>query len=73
MPEIAATTSPVTFKSILDSFRRESSSEREKGARFERLMRDYLLTEPRYAGLFKTVWLWSGFPYRAAGRTPVST
>jgi len=66
MSEIIATATPVTFQSILDRFRRESSSERDKGARFERLMRDYLLTEPHYAGLFKTVWLWSDFPYRAA-------
>ena len=63
MPENAA---PHTFQSILGKFRRESYSEREKGARFERLMRDYLLTDPYYADRFKTVWLWIDFPYRAA-------
>ena len=48
MPEIAGDAAQVTFQSILGRFRRESFSEREKGARFERMMRDYLLTEPFY-------------------------
>jgi predicted helicase len=65
--ETPAPTEPqAAFRSILDGFRREAYSEREKGARFERLMRDYLMTAPRYAGQFKTVWLWNDFPYRAA-------
>ncbi len=39
-----------------------SFSERDKGDRFERLMQAYLRTDPRYAYLFKNVWLWNEFP-----------
>ncbi len=54
----------VSFQSILNKFRNISFSERDKGARFERLMQAYLLTDPFYAGRFKKVWLWNEFPYR---------
>ena len=39
-------------------------SEREKGERFERLMRNFLLTYEHYRGKFTDVWLWKNFPYR---------
>ena len=29
-------------------------------------MGDYLQTDPRYAVLFESVWLWSEFPYKDA-------
>jgi predicted helicase len=38
-----------------------SFSERDKGNRFERLMQAYLQTDPKYANLFKKVWLWNEF------------
>lgn len=41
-----------------------SFSERDKGARFERLMKAYLQSEPKYTTILKTVWLWEEFPYR---------
>ncbi|MDR2466113.1 MAG: restriction endonuclease, partial [Prevotellaceae bacterium] len=50
-----------TFNNILEKYRRISSSEANKGARFERLMQAYLLTDPKYAALFKKVWLWNEF------------
>jgi predicted helicase len=52
------------FEAILDKYRKYSFSERDKGARFERLMQAYLQTEPIYAGRFKHVWMWEEFPYR---------
>lgn len=52
------------FERILEKYRKFSFSERDKGARFERLMQAYLQTEPIYAGRFKHVWLWEEFPYR---------
>jgi len=51
-----------TFTKIIDKFRREAWSERDKGFRFERLMQTYLKTTSLYAGRFEEVWLWSEFP-----------
>ncbi|MFN8436392.1 MAG: type ISP restriction/modification enzyme [Cytophagales bacterium] len=50
------------FQSVLDKYRKISFSERDKGERFERLMQAFLLTDPKYANLFKKVWLWNEFP-----------
>lgn len=52
-----------TFSQILDKFRKEAFSERDKGYRFERLMQAYLKTTALYANLFEEVWLWSEFPF----------
>ncbi len=54
----------MTFVEILSDIRKKAFTERDKGARFERLMRAYLLTDPLYATTLKTVWLWSDFPLR---------
>ena len=53
----------MNFKDILHKFRTESFTEREKGTKFERLMRSWLLTDPRYNEL-ESVWLWEDFPGR---------
>lgn len=50
------------FTKVLDKYRKISFSEKDKGERFERLMKAYLLTDPLYADRFKKVWLWSEFP-----------
>ena len=52
----------MSFQKILDKYRKIAFSERDKGDRFERLMQTYLLTDPKYAFLFKNVWLWNEFP-----------
>ena len=52
------------FEQILDKYREVSSSHRDVGDRFERLMQAYLRTDPRYASKFREVWLWNEFPYR---------
>lgn len=52
------------FTKILDKFRMESISERDKGFRFERLMQTYLQTTSVYDGVFDDVWLWAEFPYK---------
>ncbi len=52
----------MSFQKILDKYRKTAFSERDKGARFERLMQAYLQTDPQYASLFRYVWLWSEFP-----------
>jgi predicted helicase len=52
------------FHTILNKHRKLSFSEKDKGARFERLMRGYLLTNPIYENKFEKVWLWSEFPFK---------
>ena len=52
------------FEQILDKYREISSSPRDVGDHFERLMQAYLKTDPRYASKFKGIWLWNEFPYR---------
>ncbi len=54
-----------SFNKILNKYRKLSFSEHDKGARFERLMQTFLQTDPRYAYLFKRVWLWNDFPGRS--------
>lgn len=53
-----------TFASILDKIRAESFTQRDKGNRFERLMRNYLRTSAKYNSLLENVWLWEQFPFR---------
>ena len=53
-----------TFDDILTKYRTYSFSERDKGTKFERLMKNFLSTYPMYANLFKNVWLWNEFPFR---------
>ncbi len=51
-----------SFLKILEKYRKISFSEKDKGERFERLMKAYLLTDRKYADNFKKVWLWNEFP-----------
>ncbi len=55
----------MSFKKILEKYRKIAFSERDKGDRFERLMQAYLQTDPQYASDFKHVWLWNDFPAKA--------
>ncbi len=52
----------MNLNKVLDKYRKFSFSERDKGDRFERLMKAYLLTDPKYAYKIKKVWLWNEFP-----------
>lgn len=47
------------LKSILNSYRQNSRSEREKGTYFEELVRSYLTNEPIYADLYSNVWMYA--------------
>ncbi len=53
----------MTFKEVLNKFRTQSFTEKEKGTKFERLMKRWLLTDPRFNTLTQ-VWLWEEFPCR---------
>ncbi|NTE00046.1 DEAD/DEAH box helicase family protein [Agrobacterium tumefaciens] len=55
----------MSFNKVLEKYRKISFSEKDKGDRFERLMKAYLLTDPKYIALFKKVWMWNEFPSKA--------
>ena len=55
----------LTFEQMIDKYRENSTSEHNKGDKFERLMQAYLLTKPTYKNLLSNVWLWADFPYKA--------
>lgn len=54
----------MTFKEVLNKYRAISFTEKEKGTKFERLMRLWLLTDPRYERLTH-VWMWNDFPSKS--------
>ena len=53
-----------SFFALLQKIRSESFSEKDKGTKFERLVRDYFRTSKRFIGQLDQVWLWSDFPFR---------
>ena len=53
----------MTIHNILKDIRLKAVTEREKGGDFERLMKLWFLTDPRYSNLEK-VWLWEEFHSR---------
>lgn len=62
----------MNFQNILDKHRELSFTEKDKGTRFERLMKGYLLTSPIYDNIFDKVWMWNEFPYRLQfGKTDI--
>ena len=50
------------FESVIEKFRAESESTVALGNAFERLIKNFLLTDPTRN--FDKVWLWNEFPYR---------
>lgn len=52
------------FEAIINKYRADSLTERDKGNKFEKLICSYLKTKPEYASTIKDVWLWSEFPYK---------
>ena len=55
----------MTIDELLTNYRSSAESEVDKGAKFERLMKNFLLTYPVYDGIIDKVWLWKEFPFRA--------
>jgi predicted helicase len=51
-----------TIHDVLDKLRVSAASEADKGAKFERLMKAFLRTDPVYAEQFSNVWLWGDWP-----------
>ena len=57
--------------SLLNEYRTLATSEREKGAMFEELTRQFLRNDARFARQFKEVYLWSEWPERQTGDTGI--
>lgn len=53
-----------TIFELLDDLRETALDERDKGDRFERLVKAYLTTEPEWTARFANVWSWSEWPGR---------
>lgn len=51
-----------TFADVFDTLYFSATSERDKGTKFERLLKRYLEVEPRYADQFSQVWMWHDWP-----------
>lgn len=62
MEQTTSATNNITFKDILARFRNESVTEHDKGAKFEKLIKRWFLTDPEYANVLVKVWLWEEFP-----------
>ena len=58
----------VTIHDVLGGLRETALDQRDKGDRFERLVLNFLRTEPEWVKRFSDVWLWSEWPGRE-GRT----
>ncbi|MFJ9393189.1 DEAD/DEAH box helicase [Nocardioides sp. NPDC101246] len=54
----------VTIHEVLGELRSTALDERDKGDRFERLIKAYLKTDPEWAARFSDVWLWPEWPGR---------
>jgi predicted helicase len=53
-----------TIYEVLDELRSSALDERDKGDKFERLVKTYLLNDPEWSARFTNVWLWSEWPGR---------
>lgn len=51
-----------SLQSILELIRQSSQTEREKGSRFESLVKSFFKTDPTWVDRFEDVWLWSEWP-----------
>lgn len=56
---------------VLEAIRNASISERDKGDKFEVLMRTAFRTDRTYAEQFSDVWLWMDWPDRAVGEPDI--
>lgn len=53
-----------SFGQVLDQLYFSATDERDKGSKFERLIKRYLELEPKYADQFSDVWMWNDWPGR---------
>ncbi|MCT2262755.1 DEAD/DEAH box helicase family protein [Brachybacterium muris] len=65
---MTATLSPMK---LLDDMYNSSSSEVDKGTRFERFVQSFLQTDPVWAEQFSTVWMWDDWPEKTGHDTGI--
>lgn len=53
-----------TIHDVLGELRATALDERDKGDKFERLIKAYLETDPEWASRFSDIWLWTEWPGR---------
>lgn len=53
-----------TIYEVLGDLRARALDERDKGDKFERLIKTYLLNDPEWAARFSDVWMWTEWPGR---------
>lgn len=53
------------FKQLIKIYSDDAISKRDKGDKFERIIKGYFFTDPKYSDLVAKAWLWSEFPYRS--------
>ncbi len=57
-------TESATIHDILAEFRERARDNRGVGDQFEKLIANYLVTDPQYADRLEDVWLWNEWPDR---------
>jgi len=55
----------MTFQELINFLRADSLTEVEKGTKFEKLIKAWLKTDPRYKNELTDIWLWEDFPSRS--------
>ena len=53
-----------TIHSLLEEFRQDALSKRDPDDKFERLIANYLVTDPLFKDRYSDVWLWIEWPGR---------
>ena len=53
-----------TFEEVVDRLYFTAIDQKNKGSKFERLIKRYLELEPKYADQFSDVWMWQEYPGR---------
>ncbi len=61
----------MTIHALLEEFRKTAKSTRDLGDKFERLMHQYLTTDPLYKNKYSDVWLWMDWPDREGADTGI--
>lgn len=54
----------MTITELLDELKGLFGNERDKGTAFEKLIKMFLESEPKYRNTLSNVWTWKDFPYR---------
>ena len=54
----------LSFDEVIQKYRKNATSTRDQGDKFERLIKAYFESEALYKSVLSDVWLWKDFPYK---------